>query len=74
MVGSFYRDLDSMFAPNWKPNDQDTLRLRAKTTGITETKFQINGLTFKLSDVGGQRSERRKWIGAFGKYSIPSSA
>lgn len=55
-----------MFQPNWLPNDQDTLRLRAKTTGITETKFVINDLTFKLFDVGGQRSERRKWIGAFG--------
>lgn len=55
-----------MFRPNWTPNDQDTLRLRAKTTGITETKFAINDLTFKLFDVGGQRSERRKWIGAFG--------
>lgn len=58
-----------MFHPTWAPNDQDTLRLRAKTTGITETKFVINDLTFKLFDVGGQRSERRKWIGAFGTSS-----
>jgi guanine nucleotide-binding protein G(i) subunit alpha len=56
-----------MFRPNWVPTAQDTLRLRAKTTGIIETRFDINGLTFKLFDVGGQRSERRKWIGAFGQ-------
>lgn len=56
-----------MFRPNWIPTAQDTLRLRAKTTGIIETRFDINGLTFKLFDVGGQRSERRKWIGAFGQ-------
>ena len=65
--GSFYSDLDAMFRPNWVPTAQDTLRLRAKTTGIIETRFQINDLTFKLFDVGGQRSERRKWIGAFGQ-------
>ena len=64
---SFYSDLDAMFRPNWVPTAQDTLRLRAKTTGIIETRFDINGLTFKLFDVGGQRSERRKWIGAFGQ-------
>ena len=64
--GSFYSDLDVLFRPNWTPTAQDTLRLRAKTTGIIETRFEINGLTFKLFDVGGQRSERRKWIGAFG--------
>jgi guanine nucleotide-binding protein G(i) subunit alpha len=63
---SFYSDLDVLFRPNWTPTAQDTLRLRAKTTGIIETKFAINDLTFKLFDVGGQRSERRKWIGAFG--------
>jgi hypothetical protein len=43
--------------------------LRAKTTGIIETKFTINDMIFKLFDVGGQRSERRKWIGAFGTSS-----
>jgi guanine nucleotide-binding protein subunit alpha len=64
---SFYADLDAMFKPNWVPSAQDTLRLRAKTTGIIETRFAINDLTFKLFDVGGQRSERRKWIGAFGQ-------
>ena len=70
---SFYSDLDAMFRPNWVPTAQDTLRLRAKTTGIIETRFDINGLTFKLFDVGGQRSERRKWIGAFGQSPLALS-
>jgi guanine nucleotide-binding protein G(i) subunit alpha len=36
-----------------------------KTTGITETSFLIGQLTYRLFDVGGQRSERKKWIHCF---------
>lgn len=36
-----------------------------KTTGITETTFRIGDLNYKLFDVGGQRSERKKWIHCF---------
>jgi guanine nucleotide-binding protein G(i) subunit alpha len=41
------------------------LRSRVKTTGITETTFAIRGYTYRLFDVGGQRSERKKWIHCF---------
>lgn len=41
------------------------LRTRVKTTGIIETKFSFKGLNFTLVDVGGQRSERKKWIHCF---------
>jgi guanine nucleotide-binding protein G(i) subunit alpha len=47
------------------PNDQDVLRSRVKTTGITETTFIIGELTYRMFDVGGQRSERKKWIHCF---------
>jgi hypothetical protein len=36
-----------------------------KTTGITETTFIIGDLTYRMFDVGGQRSERKKWIHCF---------
>ena len=36
-----------------------------KTTGITETTFMINQMTCRMFDVGGQRSERKKWIHCF---------
>ncbi|CAD6580745.1 MAG: guanine nucleotide-binding protein subunit alpha [Tremellales sp. Tagirdzhanova-0007] len=51
--------------PRYMPTDQDILRARVKTTGITETHFKIGELTYKLFDVGGQRSERRKWLNIF---------
>jgi len=47
------------------PSDQDVLRSRVKTTGITETTFQIGELKYRMFDVGGQRSERKKWIHCF---------
>lgn len=31
----------------------------------SETHFQIGDLKYKLFDVGGQRSERKKWIHCF---------
>jgi guanine nucleotide-binding protein G(i) subunit alpha len=47
------------------PSDQDVLRSRVKSTGITETTFVIESLTYRMFDVGGQRSERKKWIHCF---------
>lgn len=40
-------------------------RTRVKTTGIVEVHFTFKNLNFKLFDVGGQRSERKKWIHCF---------
>ncbi|SGZ27041.1 BQ5605_C025g10035 [Microbotryum silenes-dioicae] len=50
---------------NYMPSDQDVLRSRVKTTGITETNFEIGELKYRMFDVGGQRSERKKWIHCF---------
>lgn len=61
----FLNSLDRISQPNYIPSEQDVLRTRVKTTGITETKFSMNGLNFKLVDIGGQRSERKKWIHCF---------
>ena len=47
------------------PTVDDVLRTRVKTTGIVETTFTYKSLHFRLVDVGGQRSERRKWIHCF---------
>ncbi|KAJ8262458.1 hypothetical protein GJAV_G00166710 [Gymnothorax javanicus] len=63
---SYYlNDLDRISQPNYVPNQQDVLRSRVKTTGIVETHFTFKDLHFKMFDVGGQRSERKKWIHCF---------
>ena len=41
------------------------LRARVRTSGIIETNFVLENFHFSIIDVGGQRSERRKWIHCF---------
>jgi len=62
---SYFDSIDRIAAHDYLPNDQDVLRSRVKTTGITETTFIIGDLTYRMFDVGGQRSERKKWIHCF---------
>lgn len=58
-------DLDRIFSENFAPTVDDALRVRVRTTGILETKFKYENLIYKMIDVGGQRSERRKWLQCF---------
>ncbi|KAL9047546.1 MAG: hypothetical protein Q9206_006682 [Seirophora lacunosa] len=61
----YFDSIGRIAQPDYLPNDQDVLRSRVKTTGITETTFIISELTYRMFDVGGQRSERKKWIHCF---------
>jgi len=51
------------------PTVDDVLRVKAKTTGVIETTFTMNGTEFNMVDVGGQRSERKKWLACFNDVS-----
>lgn len=62
---SYLDSLDRISATNYIPTQDDVLRTRVKTTGIVETRFTFKGLFFRMFDVGGQRSERKKWIHCF---------
>lgn len=61
----YYENIDRLFARDYLPNDQDVLRSRLRTLGITETVFELQSLTYHMFDVGGQRSERKKWVHCF---------
>jgi hypothetical protein len=39
---------------------QDCLLARIRTSGIVEEQYEIDGATFCVFDVGGQRNERKK--------------
>ncbi|XP_053194594.1 guanine nucleotide-binding protein G(o) subunit alpha-like [Scomber japonicus] len=61
----FFENMSRVIAPNYIPTETDVLRVRLRTCGIIETQFQVNDTIFRLYDVGGQRSERRKWLSCF---------
>ncbi|KAH8596166.1 guanine nucleotide-binding protein alpha-3 subunit [Bisporella sp. PMI_857] len=61
----FFEEVERIAAPDYLPIEADVLRARTKTNGIYETRFQMGALSIHLFDVGGQRSERKKWIHSF---------
>ncbi|KAJ7634611.1 heterotrimeric G-protein alpha subunit, GPA3-like protein [Roridomyces roridus] len=61
----FFTEVLRIGAPDYVPTETDVLRARAKTFGISETRFNMGGLAIHMFDVGGQRSERKKWIHCF---------
>jgi len=64
-AGYYFDRLDKLVRPDYIPDEQDVLRSRAKTTGIIETEFDVDKMHFRMVDVGGQRSERKKWMHCF---------
>lgn len=60
-----FLNADKFAKPDYVPDETDVLRVRARTTGIIETIFKVRDSNFRMVDVGGQRSERKKWIHCF---------
>jgi len=54
-----------ILSPDFSPTVEDIIKCRTKTTGIADLVFEMDGVEFRLIDVGGQRSERKKWISCF---------
>lgn len=62
---SFLGNITKIGGADFQPTHQDVLRARIATTGINEIEFNYKRVTLKMVDVGGQRSEQRKWIHCF---------
>lgn len=61
----FFENIKNIRKPDYLPSLTDIVRTRKQTSGIFDTKFQMDDLDVHLFDVGGQRSERKKWIHCF---------
>ena len=61
----YLNELSRLSEPDYVPTEQDVLKTRVRTIGIMQTQFFYKGLLFKMIDVGGQRSERKKWLHCF---------
>jgi GTPase SAR1 family protein len=60
-LNEVYRIADREF----RPNEEDMIMARVRTTGIVVSEIAEKPFRFQIVDVGGQRSERRKWIHCF---------
>lgn len=61
----YLNKIEKILSPDYLPTEQDILRVRIQTSGVIEYSFKIEKRLFRMVDVGGQRSERRKWIHCF---------
>ena len=61
----YLNDITRIASPDYKPTVQDVLIARVRTTQVAMENYRIDGTDFEMYDVGGQRSERRKWIDCF---------
>lgn len=61
----YMTEIERIAKSDYVPTDQDILRVRVATTGLIEYIFKVNNVKFCMTDVGGQRSERRKWLHCF---------
>ncbi|TNY21030.1 heterotrimeric G-protein alpha subunit (G-alpha, GPA1) [Rhodotorula diobovata] len=66
----YFNNIQRLAQPGYIPTDQDILRSRVKSTGITEVQLNIHGTVYRMCDVGGQRSERKKWINCFSDVQV----
>lgn len=64
---SFFLDNSKRIASNgYLPTDEDLLKSRIRTSGISSLQFKINNqIKTELVDVGGQKCERSKWQKCF---------
>ncbi|GAA5857182.1 hypothetical protein JCM9279_001046 [Rhodotorula babjevae] len=67
----FFTAISRICEPSYLPSVQDVLRSRVRSTGIVEDRFDVGaGKRLLVVDVGGQRSERKKWIHCFENVDV----
>jgi len=69
-AGFFLNDLDRITEKRYMPSDDDVLRARLKTLGVTEYRFSMESgnavnSDWRIYDVGGTRSQRLFWAPFF---------
>ena len=64
-VKYYFNEIDRIMAEDYVATQQDMLLARVRTSGIVTERYVIDGKSFEMYDVGGQRNERKKWIHCF---------
>jgi len=61
----FWVSAKTIADPDYVPSKDDIIQAKIRTIGIQDTHFVFGRTKFLIVDVGGQRSERRKWLHCF---------
>lgn len=68
--GFFLNDLERVTSSSYHPTDDDVVRARLKTMGVSDYSFVIDRgsrgtYLWRIFDVGGSRTQRNQWIPYF---------
>ncbi|KAL5498558.1 hypothetical protein ACEPAH_1912 [Sanghuangporus vaninii] len=68
--GFFLNDLERVTSLKYMPSDDDVLKARLKTVGVSEHRFHMesgheSGTEWRIVDVGGSRSQVTTWVPFF---------
>ncbi|KAF1769201.1 hypothetical protein GCK72_001015 [Caenorhabditis remanei] len=61
----YLENLERISNENYLPNEEDIVHSRKATVSINSIVFEYTGVSLLMIDVGGQRSERKKWLHLF---------
>ena len=61
----YLNEVERIAEPDFIPTEEDMIMTRVRTTGMVTSDIREGLFTYQIVDVGGQRSERRKWIHYF---------
>lgn len=67
----FLDNVNMVFSKEYIPSEQDYLKTKERTIGMIDYTYvspQPNNPEFRIIDVGGQRSDRPKWLKLFDGY------
>jgi len=64
-LGYIMNEMDRISEQGFQPSNEDILFARKRTSGVNLLDFEMYGAKFLLIDVGGQRTERKKWLAHF---------
>eukprot|EP00026_Physarum_polycephalum_P009805 Phypoly_transcript_09942.p1 GENE.Phypoly_transcript_09942~~Phypoly_transcript_09942.p1 ORF type:complete len:374 (+),score=41.04 Phypoly_transcript_09942:109-1230(+) len=54
--------LDDYGTPDYIPTNEDILKFYTRTIGVRDISYKLNGLDYRVQDLGGSKNEQRKWI------------
>ncbi|PSN69686.1 G-alpha-domain-containing protein [Corynespora cassiicola Philippines] len=65
----YAKNLERICSQDFIPTDQDIMHARVRTTGLHKYPISVGDHTTYIVDVGGERSERKKWRNVFDKVT-----